>query len=359
MSNRNLKDAIEAYLKKFLYGPAATIRKKLSNGKIYAFIDNGFRGLLAEKIKDYFEKQEKNDEATETFKDIFGPFGYTCSSSLGNKTYLTRTGWSPDNFAAFGAIKDVLELYDVEATVIPNDEYMEIDPDGDVVVIGGPVSTRLSMVAFEFEGPNHDELNRPEKPIIPLKYYGVADKNDIHVRNDKMMCYQSQGMGVRSGVNWHLVNAHKNRRIRAKLEKKQYKDTGSYLPIDNYLTVTRIPNFVAPSFKNYLHCDRILWPYLLIFDGMHAIGTRATELLVSSSGLKAIKETKTALRQTATYQLLYRITDLHLVKDKSTGEDFHIFHRISLEDVISLDDIDNQTYRKAHDYAKTRYLFRG
>lgn len=103
-----------------------------------------------------------------------------------------------------------------------------------------------------------------------------------------------------------------------------------------------------------LKLDRVLWPYLLIFDGMHALGTRAAELLVTSSGLEAIKETKSELKQQSSYQLLYRLTDLKLIKNKSTGEEYHKFHSISLEDVVPLDDIDNQTYKKAHEYAMIR-----
>lgn len=208
MNNRNRKDTGKASIKKYLLGRAATIRRRVG-GVTLSFIDNGLRGVGSYILGNVLARTEKEDEAIKIFKDVFGPLADIRSSTLGNKTYPTESGWSPDNLAAHRAIKDPLELPDVEATVISDEETVEIDRNGDIVVIGGPVSTPLSMVAFEFEGPNHDELDRPVKPIIPLKYYGIANKKDVSVKSDKLMIYKAEGMGERSRVNWHLVNTYK------------------------------------------------------------------------------------------------------------------------------------------------------
>lgn len=119
-------------------------------------------------------------------------------------------------------------------------------------------------------------------------------------------------------------------------------DSGdAFLPADDFLLVTRLPNFLSPDFENLLQLDPSQWPQILVFQGIHGIGTRAAELLLGASGLHALHSINTGRDKTPAFQALFRVTDVDL-----TGGGFHKFHKIEAVEVVSLD-IDTNHYQLA------------
>lgn len=306
---------------------------------------------LLYSYRKYLNEKAEEAEAKSLFGEIFGRLSPTPSTSIG-KMYPSETGYQyhPDNLAAGSVLIEPLQLLDFAQGVEATDWAMAVELGRDFVVIGGANSTPASMIAWEFEGPNDRELTRRPSPFIPLRYYGISDVTDPAVAQDVPIAWRLEGQGFVSSANWHLVDTEReegNNRIRVQPGIRVALETGdAYLPRDNFLVVTRLPNFLSPEFGDL---DPSLWPQLLVFEGMHGPGTRAVELLLSAAGLEALRSAKTHLGPTTAYQLLFRATDL----DITTGG-FHKFHAIELMDVVSLDKIGINRYQKAHRYAKNR-----
>jgi hypothetical protein len=257
--------------------------------------------------------------------------------------------------AANALIKPLGILNDWKPLVVPSDFRIGIDPRGDLVVIGGPVSTVLTKIAWEYSGPKGRALRRPEDPIVPLRWYGIADAKDASIVQDFPISWEMEGVGaVGPTSNWPFEDTKTGTRITPEPgDKVPVKGQEAYVPKDNYLLITRLPNFVAPDFGELLSRDPSVWPHLLVFEGSHGLGTRAAELLVSSVGLKALQEAERELRGTTGFQVLFRVTGLDWELNDLTGKGFHKFHQIELVDdgVWPLNFLDTNIYRRAHEYA--------
>lgn len=302
----------------------------------------GYPGLINELL----EKRERDKEAKKIFREVFGNIGERWSYELGRLRDTIRI--HPDNYAAGKALIEQLALPHSASQVLAASTDLEIDPSGDLVLFGGSNSTRLTMIAWQYEGPNSLELRRPDEPILPLRWYGIADSTDPSVRTDNLIGYRMEGVGPVSTFNWPFVDTRDgDKRIRPQTGKRiTVNGDAAYLPVDNYLLVTRLPNFLTPHFKTQQQFDPSVWPHLLVFEGSNGCGTRGAELLKSPAGLKALEDTKGKIGAANEFQALFRLTDIELTPAK-----FHRFNTIELVDAEPLDTIDAKTYREAHHYA--------
>jgi len=318
-------------------------------GGIVAFVV----GKLWEGIEEYQEKEAvkiaNRIQAKELFQDLFGRLGPTRYYSLGKQTYPKI--FHPDNLAAGLAVVGPLGLIDSRPIVVPQDQQLDIQPNGDLVLIGGPNSTPLTTIAWEFEGVDDRQLIRRPNPIIPLRYYGISDATDPSLNQDVRIGWNLEGVGPVSTVNWPFVDTRTGRRLRPTPGDRISVPSGdAYLPWDNYLLVTRMPNYLTPNFLELVDLDPNMWPRLLVFEGSHGPGTRAVQLLLTSAGLAALTSAKSALGQTEIFQLLFRTKDLDI-----SEEGYHEYHSIELIDAISLEDsVDIDSYIRAHKYANER-----
>lgn len=279
----------------------------------------------------------------ELFADIFGQPGPTGSFSLGQRSYKPK-GWHADNFAAGIALGGPLGLVDPAAIQVPSDYVLETTLDGDLVLIGGPGSTPLTGIAFEFEGPKHLK-RRPAKPILPLRFSKIADATDSLVPKHYKIGWDMEGVGPISTFNYYFHDAKTRKDFTPEPDETTMVNDG-FLPKDDYLLVTKLPNFLNPNFDILRQFDPSLWPHLIVFQGIHGLGTRAAELLVRSSGLKVLQEiSNTLCGRTAAFQALLRVSEI------DDSEKFHKFQSIELIDAEPLDSIDIQTYEKAHQKA--------
>jgi excisionase family DNA binding protein len=296
-----------------------------------------------------YEKQSRAAEARDIFEELFGRLGPIRSYSLGKQTY--PTGFSRSNLAAGIALIGPLNLLDSKPIVMPPNERIGIQPGGDLIAVGGPNSTPITMVAWEFDGPNDRQLVRRPDPLIPLRYYSLSDETDPTIAQDVRIGWFGEGFEPVSTVNWPVLDTWTGKRLRPQPGKRISIKTGDvHLPVDDYLIVTRIPNYLSSDFEGKLQLDPTVWPYMLVFDGSHGLATRAAELLVSDAGLDALRSARNMLGRASAYQLLFRVTKVEL-----TEGGFHRYQTIQLEDAVCLEDkIDNTTYREANKYAMAR-----
>jgi excisionase family DNA binding protein len=350
--------------RKLSLGPAVISQRQYSRGEFLYLTGSAAVGGLVAFVAGEFLKTISHDAYTEQadtyaakklFEKVFGSVGPIHSFSLGEPIY---NGYHRDNVAAANAlIKPLGILSNYKPLVVPSNLRIGIDPRGDLVVIGGPISTVLTQIAWEYSGPEGRALERPKNPIVPLRWYGVADAKDASIVRDFPISWKMEGVGaVGPAANWPFEDTKTGTRIRPEPgEMFPVRGKKAYVPKDNYLLITKFPNFLSPDFGELLSLDPSVWPHLWVFEGSHGLGTRAAELLVSSAGLKALQEAERELRGATEFQVLFKVTGLDLEINALTGERFHKFHQIELvnDGVWSLDFLDDadDVYRRAHEYA--------
>ena len=126
---------------------------------------------------------------------------------------------------------------------------------------------------------------------------------------------------------------------------------GKNRPVESYLTITRIPNFVSETFAEAVANmdDPAFWPSLFVVDGRTGIATRAVELLSQATGCEAVEKAEKAIRSCRCgFQLLFRVGDLSPV-----GSGFDRYSAIEFVDMEPLD-ATKDLWVQAHRYARQR-----
>jgi len=293
--------------------------------------------------------------ATELVQELFGsiasPGGRSFDFSIGRPKYRGRHPYHVDNWAAGVALTGPLGLPGLKNLVHRQDSG-RMDLSGDLVIVGGSTSTDETMIAWELEGPNDQELSRPADPILPLRWYDIADVNHPSILNSDPIGYVYEGWGPRSSAAWPIQEIDLATGKPSKLwmpetgsETVTIKDVRFPVPHDNYLCVTRLPNFLSTEFDAAGTSGR--WPHLLVISGGNGIGTRAAGLLTSSAGVEALRDAEVALGGAREFQVLFRAHGL-----QRAGGGFHRLQRIEFVAAQPLDlIISAERYRLAHERA--------
>ena len=303
------------------------------------------------------ERDRAAMEAEQLFDSLFGPLRRT-TSKLGSDAHTrVKGGTHPDNRAAVSAFLGPLGITD--ATLLHSAEDLAVAGDGDLVLFGGPNSTPLTSTAWEFDGPNSRQLRRPDKPILPLRFYGLSDETDRTLVRDKRIGWHLEGVGEVGTVNWPYIDTYlPGKRYRPEPDYRANRqvllnaaDT-TYLPLSNYLLITRLPNFMVQDMSALGDLHPNVWPHLLVVSGNHGLGTRAAELLLEGVGLRALKDAHNELGSSShAFQVLFRVTDVELEETEAENGAllaYHRFHQIELEAAQPLDHIGPSIYRRAH-----------
>ncbi len=268
------------------------------------------------------------------------------SVSLGE---LGRDGnFSPDNVAGGTSIYAGMTGTEYVHRLPESGEEMLINSSGNLLMAGGPVGSIESRIAFEFTGPENNRMER-KTAIIPLRWYGLANHLDPRVAEQRKLFYLGEDGEPREAFNWPLVDLkQRNNYISAKggaraTEKADWME-------DNYLTVTRIPNFLSESAEELIRkaVPPSEWPHFVMLDGRNGIGTRGAALLASSAGQDALRKATDHISKlgSSSYQVIFHLTNL----DKERRSEFK---RIEYYDHDTIP-IDLEVLRKARAYAKQR-----
>jgi hypothetical protein len=233
---------------------------------------------------------------------------------------------------------------------------MDAPPDRDMVIVGGPNSSLWTSIAWEFEGPNNDTLRRNPDPIIPLTYYGISDREGL-----ERVGYLLDGEMPVATSNWPFVCTDERRPVPPLITPEysakeflrvEHSGRVEMVPIvlDNYLLATRIPNFLAPNFEQIMQTSsREDWPYILVFEGTHGVGTRGVELLLTVKGLDVLDKLRISLNGANSFQAMFWMGDV-----MRTLGGFHKPNSIKLLDSVPMD-LPDSVYLRAHTYAMGRF----
>lgn len=285
-------------------------------------------------------KRAADKDAEELFRQLFGyidgaptpgtPTDRLFSVVAGRQKYPTKSGFHGDNYLTSAVLREPLGLPNEGQQ--PENVNRAISPDwrGDLFVIGGPNSTKETMIAWEFEGSDDQHLTRPEErgdqPIIPLRWYGVSDATRAVQLGAPRVAYKIPESGARVTLGWPFVEVRDGRIVRPWVprpspEALHISDQRYPVPDNNYLCITRMPNILSPQFPQALAEQRLQdVPYLLVIDGSNGIGTRASELLTDSRGLPILEEAATRLGGSTEFQLLFEVGAVSTTDDPRYGE---------------------------------------
>lgn len=322
-------------------------------GVTYSLIILTTGGVLAE-YKRWRERSAEQAKIEEKVKDLFGElFGAP------DKIRFSAEGAHPDNAAAGRALRPVLGMYDQPPAIDtgPDSSQLKILTEGDVVLLGGPASTHLTRIVWEFEGSNNRELKRDPNPILPLRFYGLAEVNNLSVQQCGHVGWRLESVGHIRTINWPFMDTKKKQLIVPERGPKkstylsdnkiEIQGESVWLPYDNYLIVTKLPNFLSSRRQGHPSS----WPQLLVFQGNNGVGTRAAELLLQPAGLEALEHVQSKLQGVSAFQVIFRVCDIELTK-----QGFHRFRKIeALDWAIEPLDIDEKIYDRAHEKAVKAY----
>lgn len=337
-----------------------------SAGLVGAIVWDGWKAetdIERQARESRFSAQPKLRDIEVLFAETFRLKGRnTQALSPGRRTYNSRTGFHADNVAAGRSLSGPLghlEFIDLQST----DGTIDAMPSGDVILLGGPNSTPWTRIAWEFEGKTDYAQRRRPNALLPLKYFGISDPADplLNLTEGQTLedvGWHMEGVGPVAASNWPLVRVDTRTREHVPMPPSfdaarivHARDRqGNPKPVpqitQNHLLVTRVPNFPAEDFEQVLHNpDREAWPYLVVFEANHGIGTRALELLLQSQAYDDLLKLHDTLGTVTAFQALFTLGEL----GTSPGG-FQKFYAISLTDVVFLDLPDDLLLR-AHKYA--------
>lgn len=258
----------------------------------------------------------------------------------------------PDNCAGGNAI--YAALIGREELLFPHlfgtGRGIDIDRDNNILVAGGPVGCTYTRIAFEFEGPDAKHLTRRNNPVVPLRWYGIADSDDPLVRQLGQVAYILEGENkIICPNNWPLIDTQARQpkvvSVGKRVENNSTRRRTFWLA-DNYLTITRLPNFLSWRANHLLstRANTSSWPQLVILDGRNGLGTRGAELLTQKAGEEALHNALLAVSKFGSaYQILLKLTSI------STDTGFSRFTCIEF--------IDAHEVRMSHDALKQAYTY--
>jgi hypothetical protein len=225
----------------------------------------------------------------------------------------------PDNLDALASASgsSIARARDLRQLEVLDDIRVAIEEDQ--VLIGSPMAEGLSRVVFGYDEHGSGNVLRRESASIDLPYSWEFDATKLAAHATAARFVRGQGWVERP--NWYVVCN------RSGMRDKRYTphvDNNGRLA-DDYLIVTRIPNFLTES---AFGMDR----FIVSIAGTHGTGTRAIELLLRDKSI--LNEVADKLgRDCDRFQILLRAADV--VHDTDVGSRATA---LELIDVVELTD---------------------
>lgn len=306
-----------------------------------------FYDHLLRRAREENGRRSTAEEVVHLFSETFGRQGRISSYYIGEKGIRDGGGYHPDNLAAGTELVRALGLLPGKGVLVNQTDKVFQYPDGDLIVVGGPVSNPISKIAFEFEGRDPRRQKRRDGAIVPLQWWGMADESDYLVKQLPLLNIYMENEGLVPLTHWPLcVQDGEPMYITAPLINGMHK------PLESFLTITRLPNFVCHTFSSVLNDRRpeASWPSLLVIDGRNGVATRAAELLTQVAGLKALARAKKAISNSRVgFQILFKLGDLWF--NKNGG--FDQYRSIEFVEAAIIDP-PQELWLKAHKYAYSK-----
>jgi hypothetical protein len=308
-----------------------------------------------------WEDPASGREARELFRWLFGTttthrrtssdkhrFDY----AIGRQQYGGPSHFHPDNWAAGVSVAATLESRNLTVDELRAARGLPLQLEGEIFIAGGPNSTQETSVAWEFEGSSDQELDRREGALLPLRWWGVSNRNDPGVTSAEPHGYIMEDVGPTKESVWPLIDRLDRSSVLDMIPTDEYINVDGErlrVPGNNYLIATRVPNYLDPGFPTILRRG-LPWPHLLVFEGANGIGTRAVELLSSAAGLQALQDAVDELDGAREFQLLFEA----YAPQRDVISGFHRFSRIRLVAAHKVTNVEDQVWEGLHNYAQSR-----
>ncbi|MDO8649665.1 MAG: hypothetical protein Q7R81_07880 [Candidatus Peregrinibacteria bacterium] len=310
---------------------------------LHAFLDRtlGANHSVVERLITADQQLQRELQEVQAARQFMLAFGLNLETlrkenvSMAGGGLYTGTGISdkphPDNFAAHLSLVNTL----TRAGGFPQERVQflggkGIDRErlrGNMFVLGGGNSTPEMKVLFELEGEG-EEVRRAADATIPLAYCGVSDKRIVEERGPQegqaviVSRYLQGKEDPIAGYNWPVENLSTGKMLwpRASatdsLAVKRPGDEHTRLyPTFNTdgLIVTKMPNFLDPSFAQKMEESPDKWPYVVAFEGLHGIATRGVGVLSSLQGMQALVklyEMRRGHEDAQAFQAIFELTGI-------------------------------------------------
>jgi hypothetical protein len=169
-------------------------------------------------------------------------------------------------------------------------------PFGDILLIGGPHTTPLSILPFELDART-PSLDRKHRPSLDLPFYKVVDPHSLREGPVGRVLEDAKGKDKDAFVTtdrWTFRNTRSGMLIPI-MRRKPYGSEKELVPreyhnkeillADDYLLITQLPNFIDSELEFLEAREPGDWHRLTLIAGLHGIGTRGLELLLTADGL--------------------------------------------------------------------------
>ncbi len=310
-------------------------------------------GLAVHEIKKADEKATKEKEdaelANDIFDEIFGPIGHDWGYNLGK--WYKHGDFHRDHDAAFKGIQNarpsmVSSNHSITISIPKSQEIETVNRllyrpiKEQYVLIGGPVSTPLIRKVWQYESPHMDDtsLQITDDPLLPLPYSFLINNKDDRMDGMEHVSWNfADGSGeVADSPNRLLLNRRRtDQLIKPKLSKEFHFIKGKkiFLPYENYLIITRLPNFLSEKFDGR-YPD--LWGSLVSIQATHGIGTRAVGLLLTHKGKDPLLEMKRAVSDARAFQAIFKVSKPVDINGVDSFTNIEYLNSVVLDDDIPL-----------------------
>ncbi len=291
------------------YQTRRTFGMKVLSTFIFAVATGGTGGILAYHYKKADDERTDATVAQDLFDEIFGQINLDCGYNLGK--WYDHGDVHRDDRAAFDSILSGRPSMAASDHRMRNSLPVSMPVKSEYVLIGGPVSTPIVRDVWQYEtgrrsGPS---LKRVNEPLLPLPYSFIFDDEDDRMKDMERFSWTfADGSGrFADSPNRPLLDGQRNRLLIPKPSSEFRPVRGEQLrvPYDNYLIITRIPNFLSEKFDER-YPD--LWGSLVSIQATHGIGTRAVGLLLTHKGKDPLLKMKDAISDARAFQAVFRVS---------------------------------------------------
>jgi hypothetical protein len=267
------------------------------------------------------------------FASLFGQFGKDWSFHLG-RIYADHGGYHRDHDAAFRSLIHGLPAHSPADALISFRDPVRTTVKGDMAVIGGPLSTPIVGLAWQYEAVGKSGFKRAKDLLLRLPYSFLVDETDPRMNTMRKFGWIMADGSLGKSMNRPVIDLDDSSKLYIPHSSTETIEVGGEhlsVPGQNDLIITRIPNFLSTQYNLDRGTNPATWGSLVVIQATNGIGTRAAGLLLTSAGKEALVSANQAVSGADAFQVHFRASN-HIV---SNG--IHEFTEINYERSSVLD----------------------
>jgi len=245
------------------------------------------------------------------FRELFGHFDANWSYHLG-KLY-SHGGYHRDHQAACESILQGQPLFCEAEKVLSIQTLAATAVSGDMVVIGGPMSTPIVADAWQYHSLGDSGFTRAEKPLLRLPYSFLVDGTDDRMKTMKKVGWVMADGTLGKSLNRPLIDLNDRHSLHIPgYDKETIVVDGErvHVPSDNDLVITRLPNFLSKEYSIDRGRNPTTWGNLIVIQATNGLGTRAAGLLLTHVGKEALIKAKRDIpNDSHAFQVHFKVRD--------------------------------------------------